>query len=285
MAEKKRWVVKGFLEGNLFIPKSDSKLPVESGSVALTYYAILEQNLLRTLEPTRKMIFLGLEIPTDADHVCIAHQEMEAFIRALAVEKNVPVTVYILGMTEKKEEWPEGIGFLEARNFPLCSGKWEPVDHYKDPKNRVKLSGGLSTYNTTVNLGSVLERRHQAFSAHDAYRAELVKDYLAGLDAEPKHPSLAMLYYFKVLERVGKQEYGNPPKGAMNKKTMEALIRDMDTELTVAEKVKAPSLLRWRHTKSEAHLITEGYPTKDELQLCKKMARFFLERGLRKVLK
>lgn len=54
------------------------------------------------------------------------------------------------------------------------------------------------------------------------------------LDIERKHPSLGLLYLWKVLERVGKQEYGNPPKGAMHKKTMDALIRDMDTELTNA---------------------------------------------------
>ncbi len=278
MAEKKKWVIEGFLEGNLFIPKSDSNFPIKSGRVALTHYAILEQNLLR--EPSRK-IFLGLEIPTNVDDVCVMYQEMEAFTRALAIEKNVPITIYILSTTDKRKEWPEGIGFLEAQRFPLCSRKWEPVDHHKDPKNRVRMWVGSSSYATTVNLGSVLEERHQSFSAHDDYHSELVKDYIAGLDVERRHPSLGMLYYFKVLERVGKQEYRNPPKGAMNNKTMDALIGDMDTELTNAEKSQAPSVLRWRHTKSEAHLITEGSPTKDELQLCKKMARFFLERALR----
>jgi hypothetical protein len=127
---------------NLFIPESSSNLPVISGTATLTRYAILEQNLLQ--RPSRK-IFWGLEIPVDVDHVCVAFKEMEAFVRALATEKNVPVTVDILRMTDKPAEWPEGIGFLEVRNFPLCSSKWEPVDHLKDPKNRVRMAGTIST--------------------------------------------------------------------------------------------------------------------------------------------
>lgn len=277
MTGKKKWVVEGILEGNLFIPESDSNLPVKGGRALLTRYAILEQDLAQ--RPSRK-ILLGLEIPTNEDYVCIAYQEMEAFARALAIEKNVPITVYIHSMTDKQEEWPEAIEFLETPDFAACSGKWEPVEHYKDPKNRVKRWGGISSAATTVNLSSVLEGRHRDFSAHDCYRSELVKDYLAGLDVERGHPSLAMLYYFKVLERVGKTEYGNPPKRAMNNNTMNALIGDMRTELTDAEKDEARSVLRWRHTKSEAHVITEGMPTDGELQLCKKMAHYFLVRAL-----
>ena len=280
MSEKRKWVVEGFLEGNLFIPRSNSNFfAVESGRMALTHYAILEQNLRRKPWMT---IFLGLEIPTNANDVCVAYQEMEAFTRALAIEKDVPITVQIVGVTDKNKDWPKGIGFLEAQNFPLCSKKWEPVDHYKDPKNRVKYGGGIYSAATAEISSSVLEKRHRAFSAYDDYRSELVKDYLTGLDIEEKrHSSLSMLYYFKVLERVGKQEYRNPPKGAMTNKTMDALIRDVAAELTDAEKEQATSIIRWRHTKSEAHLIMEGAPTNDELQLCKKMSRFFLERALR----
>jgi hypothetical protein len=279
MPEKKRFVVEGFLEGGLFIPKSDSNLPITSGRAALTRYAILEQNLLQ--RPSRK-IFLGLEIPVDVDRVCVAFQEMEAFVRALAIEKNVPVTVDFFNMTDKPEEWPEGIGFLETRNFPLCLSKWEPVDHFKDPKNRVRRGFNTSTAATTANLGSVLEERHQAFSTHNNYRSELVKDYLAGLDAQYNHPSLAMLYFFKVLERVGKKEYGNPNKSAMTEKTMDKIIKELDTDLSNAEKTEAKSVLRWRHKKSEAHLVTEGAPTYDELRLCKKMARLVLNRRIDK---
>lgn len=56
MAEKKRWVVEGFLEGNLFIPESDSNLPITSGMAALTRYVILEQNLLQ--RPSRKIFWV-----------------------------------------------------------------------------------------------------------------------------------------------------------------------------------------------------------------------------------
>ena len=90
MAENKKWVVEGFLEGHIYIPKSNSVLPIESGKVNLTHYAILEQNLLQ--KRSRK-IFLGLEIPSDVNDVCVAFQEMEAFVRAFAIEKNVPITV------------------------------------------------------------------------------------------------------------------------------------------------------------------------------------------------
>lgn len=275
---RKKWVIEGFLEGNLLIPKNEkSNLPAVSGRVALTHYAILEQNLLQ--KPPRK-IFLGLEIPTNVDDVCVAYQEMEAFIRALSIEKDVPITVHILGMTDKYEEWPKGIGFSEARDFPLCSKKWEPLNHYREPKNRVKFPPP-SSYATTRGLGLVLEKRHQSFSAHNNYQSELVKDYIAGLEIERTNPSLGLLYYFKVLERIGKQEYGNPKKGAMLPCTLKALINDMGTELTNEERCQAESIAKWRHTKSEAHLVTMGTPNQDELLLCSKMAHFFLERSLK----
>lgn len=274
MAETNRWVVEGTLEGGLYIPEKDSKLPVKRGTVALTRYAIMEQNLQRhfTAWP-QKMIYLGLEIPTVADHVCVAWQEMEAFVRALAIQKNVPITVRIIKMTNKPEEWPKGIEFLKARDFSICSGNWEPVVHHKDPKNRVRYSGSISTAATTVALGLTLEERHKDFSSHNKYQSELVKDYTAGLDVESRELSLAMLYYFKVLERIGKQEYGDPVKGAMKDSTLNAIITDLDAELTEDEKKRAKLINRWRHTKSEAHLITEGLPARAELELSKKLAR------------
>ena len=274
MGDTNHWVVKGMLEGGLHIPKKDSNFPVERGTVALTRYAIMEQNLQRhfTRWPSKKMIHLGLEIPTVADHVCVAWQEMEAFVRALAIQKNVPITVHIIEMTNKPEEWPEGIEFLKARNFSICSGNWEPVVHHKDPKNRVR-SSGFSMSATTAALGLTLEERHKDFSGHDKYRSELVKDYIAGLDVESRELSLALLYYFKVLERIGKQEYGNPVKGAMKDKTLNAIINELGTELTVEESQSLKAINRWRQTKSEAHLVTEGLPTRVELELCKKLAR------------
>ena len=275
MGDTKRWVVKGILEGGLHIPKKDSIFPVERGMVALTSYAIMEQNLQRhfTRWPPKKMIHLGLEIPTVADHVeCVVWQEMEAFVRALAIQKNVPITVHIIEMTNKPEEWPEGIEFLRTRDFPVCSEEWTPAVHHRDPKNRVRHSA-FSESATTADLGLTLEKRHKNFLVHDEYRSELVKDYIAGLDVESKELSLAMLYYFKVLERIGKQEYGNPAKGAMVDKTLNAIITELDAELTEDEKKRAMDINRWRHTKSEAHLITEGLPTRAELEVCKKMAR------------
>ena len=275
MGDTKRWVVKGILEGGLHIPRKDSIFPVERGTVALTRYAIMEQNLQRhfTRWPPEKMIHLGLEIPTVAEHgECVAWQEMEAFVRALAIQKNVPITVHIIEMNDKPEEWPKGIGFLKARDFSICSGDWEPVVHHKDPKNRVR-SSGFSGSATTADLGLTLEKRHKDFSSHDNYQSELVKDYIAGLDVESKELSLAMLFYFKVLERIGKQEYGNPVKGAMVDETLNAIITELDAQLTEDEKKSAKLINKWRHTKSEAHLITEGLPTTEELELCKKLAR------------
>ncbi len=101
-----------------------------------------------------------------------------------------------------------------------------------------------------------------------------MKDYIAGLDVEYRELSLAMLYYYKVLERIGKQEYGNPEKGTMKDRTLNAIIADLDAELTADEKKRAMmDINRWRHNKSEAHLITEGLPARAEVELCKKLAR------------
>ena len=275
MGDTNRWVVKGVLEGGLHIPKKENIFPVERGTVALTRYAIMEQNLQRrfTRWPPKKMIHLGLEIPTVADNVeCVVWQEMEAFVRALAIQKNVPITVHIIEMTNKPEEWPEGIEFLRTRDFPVCSEEWTPAVHHSDPKNRVR-SSGFSGSATTADLGLTLEKRHKNFLVHDKYRSELVKDYIAGLDVESKELSLAMLYYFKVLERIGKQEYGNPAKGAMKDRTLNAIINELGTELTVEERRSLKAINRWRNRKSEAHLVTEGLPTRVELELCKKLAR------------
>ncbi len=273
MGETNRWVVESTLEGGLYIPEKDRKLPVKRGTVALTRYAIMEQNLQRhfTAWP-QKMIYLGLEIPAKADHVCVAWQEMEALVRALAIQKNIPITVRIIKMTNKPEEWPKGIGFLQARDFPVCSEEWEPAVHHKDPKNRVRYSA-FSTAATTAELGLTIEKQHKDFSGHDKYQSELVKDYIAGLDVEDRELSLAMLYYFKVLERIGKQEYGNPTKSAMKDRTLNAIIDELGTELTADEKKRAEGINRWRHKKSEAHLITEGLPAREELELCKKLSR------------
>lgn len=278
MGETNRWVVEGTLEGGLYIPEKDRKLPVKRGTVALTRYAVMEQNLQRhfTAWP-QKMIYLGLEFPAKADHVCIAWQEMEAFVRALAIQKNIPITVRIIKMTNKPEEWPEGIDFLKTRDFPVCSEEWEPAVHHKDPKNRVRYSA-FSTAATTADLGLTLEKQHKDFSGHDKYRSELAKDYIAGLDVESRELSLAMLYYFKVLERIGKQEYGNPAKGTMKDRTLNAIIDDLDTELTVEERQSLKAINRWRNTKSEAHLVIEGLPTRAELELCKRLARLAIRK-------
>ncbi len=278
MGDTKQWVVTGVLRGGLHIPNKDNNLPAKRDTVALTRYAIMEQNLHHPLiQWPSKIIYLGLEIPTKADHECIACQEMEAFVRALAIHKNVPITVQISGMIDKPEEWPKGIGFLRARGFSQCSENWEPADHYKNPKNRVRFNG-FSGSATTADLGLTLEKQHQAFSCHDMYQSGLVQDYLAGLDVESRELSLAMLYYYKVLERIGKQEYGNPETGTMRDRTLNAIIADLNTELTADEKERALDINRWRHNKSEAHLITEGLPTRDEVELCKKLARLAIRR-------
>lgn len=272
MSDAKRWVVTGVLEGGLHIPKELSNFPVERGEVALTRYAVMVQNLQR--RPARlpsKTIHLGLEIPKEADHVCIAWQEMEAFVRALAIEKSVAITVRIIEMTDKPEEWPRGIEFLKSRDFPVCSENWEPAVHHNDPKNRVR-SAGFGVAATTANLGLTLEEQHRVFATHDKYHSELVKDYIAGLEVESKELALAMLYYFKVLERIGKQEYGDSKKGAMKERTLNAIIESLGNEFVADEKKLGKAIVRWRHNKSEAHLITEGSPTRAQLEVCKKAA-------------
>jgi len=277
MYETRQWVLETHMESRLFILNKENNLPAKRTREFLTPYALLEQNMLSS---PRQKLFLGLEIPTNADHVCLAYQEAEAFARSLGINRDVPVTLHVIGMTDKPEEWPQGIDFLRVRSFSQCSVKWAPVDHYRDPKNRVTFAGAFSTAATTRGLCTVLQEQHSQFCQHDDYRAELTKDYLAALNAEPKHPSLAMLFYAKVLERIVKREYRNPKNQFMNDRTRDALIRDMNLELTDSERSAARDVLLWRHNKSEAHLITMGAPTQDELRLCKKMARFFLTRAL-----
>ncbi|HEX9897197.1 MAG TPA: hypothetical protein VGA85_06025 [Dehalococcoidales bacterium] len=273
MGDTKRWVVTAEIEGPLYIRKrGNTSLPEILATTALTYYAMIEQKW------PAEVLYLGLEIPTNTDPLCVAYQEMEAFLRALAIEKQAPITARnFLEMTDRPEKWPKGIGFLYARDFPQCSRGWQPVDHYKDPKNRVR-SPFTSNYAASLEAGrtdsdAILEKLNQAFAGHSQYQQALVKDYLAGLDNEFKEPSLSMLYFYKVLERIGKKEHSGPKRGTLTTNTLEAIIHELNTDLTAHEKQNAKDINRWRHNKSEAHLVTEGLPTVDELALCKKIAR------------
>lgn len=280
MAEYKRWVVDAVLKGSLYIRDKVKDLPSLNARALLTPYALLEQNLEQSLTETR--IYLGFEIRIDADHLCVAYQEMEAFIRALAIEHNICISVVSYPrMTDNPAEWPEGIGFLKARDFPICSEGWQPVNHYKDPKNRLRGSyaANLEYTGQSPILASRLERAHTAFLGHTQYQSELVKDYLAGLDTEWSHPSVAMLYFSKVLERIGKMEYGAAKKRFLTNPDVKSLMAGLP--LTDEEKREASAqILKWRHNKSEAHLVTEGAPARHELLMCKKIARLVLERAL-----
>lgn len=284
MNNTKRWVVEGLLAGQVHIPNKENNLPASYGELKLTPYAFLVQNLhLRELWD--KKIYLALEIPTNDDHVFIAWQEMETFIRALGMEKNVWISVNILRMMDKPKEWPEGIEFLRARIFPLYNDSWQPVDHHEDIKNRVrnlaanppKGSGGLSLKEFEPGV----ERLNNPILVNDNYISELIKDYMMGLEEDPSHPSLALLYFFKVLERVGKTEFGETlKKGSLSTKTMKKMINDMGNELTDDEKIMAGNIPRWRHNMSEAHLMIEGMPEREKIFLCKKIARFFVLKAI-----
>lgn len=272
-----KWVVKCALEGRLYINEEGRGLPATKGRKALTNYAILEQNLLT--KPSR-FLHVGLEIPADVDHVCVAFQEMEAFLRALSIEMNVPITGYGLHMTDKPEEWPKDIEFKKANGFEVCKEDWGPVQHLEDPKNRIRLDGA-SGYKTTRDLRPSLDEKHKFFTKIDDYQTKMIKDYIAGLDTEYKQPSLAMLYFFKVLERVGKKEYGANQHRSLSMGTLKSMIGDLDSTFTAGEKELAESACRWRHTQSEAHLVTEGVPSKESLRVSKKMAQYFIKRALR----
>lgn len=274
MAEYKRCVVDANLKGDLAILDEVNNFPARNARRAfLTPYALLEQNW------PELHIYLGLQIRTDADAVCVAYQEMEAFIRALAIEHNVCVTVPPLPyVTDDPAKWPKGISFLKAHDFPICSEKWEPLNHYKNPKNRLRgvISGFIKG---AGQLSPILEGKHAVFCGHTKYKSALVEDYLAGLDAEFSHPSVAMLYFAKVLERVGKEQYG----GAENKFLDKKVLKNLLVGLGLTDKEKSDALEqipRWRHKRSEAHLVTEGQLVYLDLLLCKKVARLVLERAL-----
>lgn len=101
-----KWVIKCALEGRLYINEEGGDLPTTKGRKALTNYAIIEQNLLKKQS---RFLHVGLEIPADVDHVCVAFQEMEAFLRALSIDMNVPITGYGLHMTDKPEAFPHAL--------------------------------------------------------------------------------------------------------------------------------------------------------------------------------
>lgn len=284
MNNTKRWVVEGLLAGQVHIPNKENNLPASYGELKLTPYAFLVQNL-HLREPLDKKIYLALELSTNDDHVFIAWQEMETFVRALGMEKNVWISVDILGMTDKPEKWPEGIEFLKRRTFSFYKDSWQPVDHYRDIKNRVrnlaknppKKSGSLSL----KSFESGIERMNNPILVNDDYISELIKDYLMGLEEERSHPSLALLYFFKVLERVGKKEFGEKvKKGSLSLETMKNMINDMGNELTTEKEVMAKKILQSRHTMSEAHLMDGGKPGREKLFPCKKMARFFVLKAI-----
>ncbi|MHA2123426.1 MAG: hypothetical protein ACW990_19685 [Promethearchaeota archaeon] len=285
MSETKKWVVEGLLAGQIHIPEEKNNLPTTYGELKLTPYTYFIQNLNLSELWSRK-IYLGLEIPNKYDNVFIAWQEMETFARALGLAKNVWISVNILKMTDKPEEWPRDTDFLKSRIFSSYEESWQPVDHFRDIKNRVrnlaanppKGSGGLPLKESEDSV----EVMNNPILVNDNYISELIKDYMMGLEEERSHPSLALLYYFKVLERVGKTEFGEIlKKGSLSSKTMKKMINEVANELTTEEQNKSQQILRLRHGKSEAHLKTEGLPDRQQLIPCKKMSRFFILRAIR----
>lgn len=275
--EMERWVVEGFLEGHIFIPENDNNLPTIHGRVKLAPYAILEQDLHQR-NPMR--IFLGLEIPNGVDHVYVAWQEMEAFVRAIGIEKNVPVSANIINMTNKPEKWPNGIDFLKSRNFPV-KNDWTPAEHFEDIKNRVRFAGDIHGNRKLEEFDARIENLHKPILVFNKDISQLIKDYMMGLEVENVHPSLAFLYYFKVLEYVGKKEYNDTNK-TMKNQTVTEMIQVMNNELNDKEKEKAKDILKTRHIASEAHSQTSK-PNKHVLNVCKKMARFFLIRKINSI--
>lgn len=274
--DTKKWVVESLLKGDIIVPREENNLPVKKGRASLTPFAILEQNLQK--REFSKILKFGIVIPENLDHIYVAWKETEVFVRALAVEKDVPIKVQILRMTDKSEEWPRDLEFIDAYPWKMPRD-WQPADHHNDPKNRVTFFGRMTTVASTRNMGGLGES-HFSFRTQSDYISELVKDYLSGLDAGFQNLSLAMLYFFKVLERIGKEEYGNPPNSAMSGKTKKSILSEVEPALSKEEMELADSVCRWRHTKSEAHLVTEGFPTIEELRLCKKMARYLLEKRI-----
>ncbi len=272
----KKWVVTCAIEGGLFINEDGKFLPATKGREAITNYAILEQNRLK--KPSR-FLHVGLEIPADVKQVCVAFQEMEALLMTLSIELNVSITGYEFQMTAKPEEWPSDIEFKKANDYEVCKENWEPVQHFEDPKNRIR-ADGFSGFHLTSDLRPSLAEKHKLFTKINDYQTKLIKDYLAGLDTANNQPSLAMLYFFKVLERVGKKEYGADQHRSLTMAPLRRMIGDLDSTFIAREKELAESACRWRHNQSEAHLVTEGVPSKESLRVCKKMAQYFMKRAL-----
>lgn len=276
MNNNEKWVVEGFLEGGIHIPNTENNLPVKTGSIALARYAILEQNMAgMSIRVPTKIIYLGLDIPETSDHVCIAFQEMESLARAISIEYDSWIVVQITKMTNKEAEWPYGIEFLKSRQFDICTPDWQPSKHLQAPKNRIRLGirdiGGVGVPIRTPP--SALEERHRLFTSLNEYQSYLLKEYLSGLEVPS---TVAILRFFHVLERVGKDEYGSPAKRSLTTKAFQCIINEIKHQLSDSELEASESILRWRHTKSEAHLLTEGPPAQTELRLCQKISRHIL---------
>ena len=279
MSNYKQWVVEAFLTGPLYIPKKDKNLPITRGRTNITPYAILEQDL-KQREPYKKRILLGLEIQSDSNHGCIAFQELEVFIRTLSIIKNVPLYAYPPIMTKNKKEWPKGIEFLKAKDHKICSTDWQPYMHFKDPKNRVK-HNGHSSLAITEDLGEEFLNHHQRFYNLNDYQVGLLKDYLFGLEAENRQPSLAFLYFFKVIERVGKNKYND--KKTIRSSTMKRILDELEYDFSEDQLRIANFIPRNRHTKSEAHLMDEGMPSDEELRVCRLVSYLLIQKELVKI--
>ena len=245
--------------------------------VRLTPYAFIEQNA-NQFDPMKMKIYLGLEVPTNRNVNYVVWHEMETFIRALCILKDVQISGDVYEIIYEHERWPEGIRFLKSRDYPGYTQTWGPVDHYKDPKNRLRFDG-FSPMAEAENLDA-LERFHMPELLNNEYLSDLIKDYVKGLEAVYKHLSLAFLYFFKVLERIGKNEFKDSSP-SMSTRTLGQLIDSVAKDLKGEEKVRAQRLVKIRHTMSEAHLVTEGQPSIDDVRLCKKIARVWILKVLK----
>jgi hypothetical protein len=277
MTERVKYVVTGELDRSVFILRNEPNLPAAPARIKITPYAIIDQKIDET------KIILGLNIPTNVDPFYISFQEMETFIRALGINTKVPMLVHIVRISDEPKDRPTDLDYLDSRDYSILKTKWGMYHHFQDIKNRVR---GNRDTQAVVSLGDnniEISRLHSNLLIENEYLSDLIKDYQMGVEAKRRHPSLALLYFFKVLESVGKHEYDDKAP-TMQKKTLMLMIDDAKGMLTEEELVKARDIIRWRNTKSEAHNITEGLPNDEEILICHKLAFFLFYRTLNTII-
>lgn len=259
------WIVEGRIQSGLALRWHDGHgVPLTSEQLVLDDRIELRQRFQQEMAPA---IRFGVRCADGTDHVAAGYLIAEEIALSISVHWNTPVRIEILSL-----EWAGGWNrpLFDAREIPPPKAG-DLATHNADPRNRTRAQvmwGAIPL----LHPGEGRVKTFRFAKVQGGLARDCVRDYLLGRDMEASLPSFAMVLYFKVAERIGKDLYRDRSR-SLATKTLDRMIADLGGKLAPEEaRQLRQAFIRWRHAKSEAHLLPGGQPTPGGLRLARKFA-------------